>query len=288
MVDILTLPPDAGRDALDRVHDGAILIFKDVPQMHALIRLTDARLRAAFGDNPPAAVRNLAPDDAAETVDGLQKVYRKDPEIRAAFSGLLAALGCDPDDTHCDAFHLRCLAPGGGHTARQTRPLGAHRDSWASNIYAQRNWWAPLYPIVPERGLMILQRYWARPIANSSADWEFAKAKAARAADTGRGSGAAAYPMIPQPTEEVDTTDALRLAVEPGDVLSFSGAQLHASVPNETALARFSIETRTVSARDLREGRSAPNVDGAAKETQWAWFRRLTDRAPLTPEAATA
>ncbi len=288
MVDILTLPPAAGRDALERVHDGAILIFKDVPEMHALIRLTEARLRAAFGDDPPSAVCQLTPDAAAETMDGLQKAYRKDPEIQAAFTALLGALGCDPDDTHCDATHLRCLAPGTGHTARQTRPLGAHRDSWASNIYAQLNWWAPLYPIVPERGLMILQRYWARPIANSSAEWDFAKAKAARAADTGRGAGEAAYPMLPQPTEEVDTADALRLAPAPGDVLCFSGAQLHASVPNETDLARFSIETRTVSARDLREGRSAPNVDGAAKQTQWAWFRRLTDRAPLTPEATAA
>jgi hypothetical protein len=77
----------------------------------------------------------------------------------------------------------------------------------------------------------------------------------------------------------VDDAGELRVAIEPGDLLCFSGAHLHAGVPNHTALARFSIETRTVDVEDLAVGRGAPNVDGAAPRVARDWFRPV----PLAP-----
>ena len=73
----------------------------------------------------------------------------------------------------------------------------------------------------------------------------------------------------------------MRVAIEPGDLLCFSGAHLHAGVPNHTGVARFSIETRTVDADDVAAGRGAPNVDGAAPRVAREWFRRVADHAPL-------
>ncbi len=285
MTDVQVLKPPLDDEARgDRVHAGAVLVFSDVPEMHALVAATDARLRAAFdAADPIPAIAALAPDDAARRVDAAQKAYRKDPEIRALFTALFAALGADVARTYGDACHLRALPSGDGHGARQTRALFPHRDSWASNLYAQTNWWAPVYPIVPERGLALFPRHWAEPIANTSGEWDIERAKAARAADKGAGAGAAAYPLLPSPTDEVDWSTALRLAVMPGDVVCFSGAQLHASVPNRTGVARFSVETRTVFAGDVEAGRGAPNIDGGATHVAWGWFRRMTDGTPLTP-----
>ena len=47
----------------------------------------------------------------------------------------------------------------------------------------------------------------------------------------------------------------------PGEVLLFSGAQLHASIPNTSGRARFSVDFRTVDVPDLLAGRGAPLVD---------------------------
>ena len=47
----------------------------------------------------------------------------------------------------------------------------------------------------------------------------------------------------------------------PGEVMLFSGAQLHASIPNTSGQARFSVDFRTVDVSDLMAGRGAPLVD---------------------------
>jgi hypothetical protein len=44
----------------------------------------------------------------------------------------------------------------------------------------------------------------------------------------------------------------------PGEVLLFSGNQLHASIPNTSGRARFSVDFRTVDLPDLMAGRGAP------------------------------
>jgi hypothetical protein len=47
----------------------------------------------------------------------------------------------------------------------------------------------------------------------------------------------------------------------PGEVLLFSGAQLHASIPNTSGRARYSVDFRTVDVGDLMAGRGAPLAD---------------------------
>lgn len=86
---------------------------------------------------------------------------------------------------------------------------------------------------------------------------------------------------MPEPTETVDTASELRPVIEPGNLLCFSGAHLHASVPNTTGVARFSVEVRTVDTGDAADGRGAPNVDGEAPRVASGWFRPVGDGKPL-------
>jgi hypothetical protein len=46
--------------------------------------------------------------------------------------------------------------------------------------------------------------------------------------------------LVPEPSEPVDTASELRLVIEPGDLLCFSGAHVHAGVPNSAGVVRFS------------------------------------------------
>ena len=72
--------------------------------------------------------------------------------------------------------------------------------------------------------------------------------------------------------------------IEPGDLLCFSGAHLHASVPNTTAETRCSMELRTVNADDIESGRGAPDLDGRAPRVPLEWFRSMVDGRPLRRE----
>ena len=78
--------------------------------------------------------------------------------------------------------------------------------------------------------------------------------------------------------ETVDESEVVKVMLEPGDVLSFSSAHLHGSVPNSSKLTRYSVEMRTINHKDLEAGREALNVDNEATELMYNWFKRITDK----------
>ena len=87
---------------------------------------------------------------------------------------------------------------------------------------------------------------------------------------------------MPEPSEHVDTASELRLVIEPGDLLCFSGAHVHVGVPDSAGIARFSVEVRTVNAGDVADDHGAPNVDGEAPRVAKDWFRPVDDGTPPT------
>jgi hypothetical protein len=78
---------------------------------------------------------------------------------------------------------------------------------------------------------------------------------------------------VPEPSEPVSIASELRVVVEPEDLLVFSGAHLHASVPNAAGVARF----RATNTEDGASGRGAPNLEGEAPRVALDWFRKVMD-----------
>ena len=90
------------------------------------------------------------------------------------------------------------------------------------------------------------------------------------------------YPLLPEcqaPLAGDPEHPELPVVIEPGDLLCFSGAHLHASRPNRTGRTRLSIDTRIFERNDARAGRGAVNVDGRAPRVAWDWFRCLQGNA---------
>jgi len=278
-VQILSRPLD---DELRReyIYRGDLLVFTQVAALAELCAVTDALIRSTFGDlDPVTAQFELDRSDYLARVASLQKEYRKHPEARRLFRAALEYIGVAVSRTCWDWLYLRVLPHGEDHASRRTAKLGFHRDTWSSNIYSQTNWWAPIYPITADRTIAFFPSYWSRPIQNTSSDWDLELIRARqRGEDAGK---AAAIPVVPEPSEPVDTTAELRMVVEPGDLLCFSGAHLHASVPNTSGVTRFSLEARTVDVDDVASRRGAPNVDGRAPRIPLDWFRHIENDTPL-------
>jgi len=204
-----------------------------------------------------------------------------DPERIDDLKGVLRAalehVGVDPARTYWDKPYLRVVEPIEEGAERQPGRIGFHRDTWSSNVLAQINWWTTLRPLTGERTIAFYPAYWSRPIANSSADWDLDEIRERRRA----GKPDEDLPIVPEPTEPVDTESELRMVIEPGDFLCFSGAHLHASVPNTSGEARHSVELRTVNLDDRERGRGAPDLDGRAPRVPLHWFRSMESGAAL-------
>lgn len=264
------------------VYGGDVLIFKDVAAMIRLCDLTDGLIREAFDTSDPIRAQfALDREDYEDRFEALRSRYRRHEQAKGLFRTALEEVGLSIGNTFWDRLHLRTLPHDEGRMDGKIERLGVHRDTWSSNVYAQTNWWAPIYPITAGRTIVFYPAYWNRPIENTSDSWDLEELRAGRS-----NGGKTAIPLIPEPVEPVDPDSELRAVIEPGDLLCFSGAHLHAGAPNSTGVARFSVEIRTVDVRDVASGAGAPNVDGASPRSVLEWFRRVDDDTPL-PEAVT-
>ena len=253
----------------EAIYGGELLVFEKVPPMVELCAHADALIREAFEtDDPVRAQFGLGRDEYLYRVEALQRRFRRDGAAKELFLAALGHVGVDLRRTFWDWLYLRVSPHGDEHAGR----LGFHRDTWSSNVYAQTNWWSPIYPITAGRTVAFYPAYWEEPLKNTSPEWDLEEIRAGRSD----------APVVPGPTETVDLASELRPVIEPGDLLLFSGAHLHASVPNTTGVARFSIEGRTADAGDTAGGRGAPNVDGEAPRVASGWFRHVQDDTPLT------
>jgi hypothetical protein len=230
-----------------------------------------------FKEVPPLLEVVSAAEEVA--IDELQRGFRRDPEMKRLFHAALEHVGVDAARTYWDSLYLRVVPPVDGNGERQIGRIGFHRDTWSSNVLQQTNWWTTLRPLSAERTIAFYPAYWSRPIANTSAEWDLDAIREQRRA----GARDEDIQIVPEPTEPVDTESELRLVIEPGDFLCFSGAHLHASVPNVSGQTRCSVELRTVNADDIAGNRGAPDLDGGAPMVPLEWFRSMWDGSPLAP-----
>lgn len=256
---------------------GALLVWRRVPALVELTRLANVVLWDGFEGDPLNAEARLAPDDYLKRVRSLRAAFKADAGINAAFKRALVELGLASEDCYWDPLQLRVVPAQDSHHGRRIMPLPAHRDNWGSNIGQQINWWTPLYPVGPGRTIVFYPRYFAEPIANSSAEWDFEVLK--RLMAEGK---ADSYPVLPVLREELPASEAMPVVIEPGDMLAFSGQHLHGSVATDRSAARFSTESRTVSLSHVRAGLSAPNVDGRAPRVVPDWFEHVVGERSLT------
>ena len=250
---------------------GAILIFKSVVGMHRYCARADELIKEHFESDTPTKVQfQYSPEDYTERATKLRKAALKDSILKESFLEALEEIGLTTNKLFWDRLILRLSPHSDTHLSERVRFLPAHRDTWGSNIYASINLWAPIYPVTPERTICFYPAYWDKAIANNTADWDFEVIKADRKAGRPVSIG-----LTPHPTEELALADALPIVLEPGDLMAFSGAHLHASVPNDSGEARFSIDTRIVSIDDYQQGRAAINIDGNAPRVIPEWFKHV-------------
>jgi hypothetical protein len=222
-------------------------------------------------------LRDGGPPDAAG-IDELRGRFGGDTELKRLFRASLEHAGVDPARTYWDSLYLRVVPPVERGAERQIGRIGFHRDTWGSNVLQQTNWWTTIRPLSRDRTIAVYPAYWSKPIENTSADWDLDEIRALRRSGTPDED----LPIVPEPTEPVDTTSELRVVIEPGDLLCFSGAHLHASVPNVSERTRVSVELRTVNLDDFLRGRGAPDLDGHAPQVPLEWFRSIAGGSPLS------
>ena len=276
--------PGSARQFHDRIYAGDIIRITELPAMAALVALTRAWLEDALHPwAPPEIHRYLSHDEQTLRFAQCQNAFARSKEVREHWRVVVESLGLAPDALACDRLHLRFQPHREPRQstprARATATIAFHRDTWGSNLYAQTNWWAPIYPITTGRTFALYPHLWQQALRNCSADFDM-RALLERSHRDGR-NAVDADEAIPHLLEAIDPQQGVAVDIAPGSLIAFSGAHAHAGVGNSTGLTRISFETRSVLIDDVLAGLGAPNIDGHAPWRTPGLFRRMSDTRRL-------
>lgn len=270
--------PHSDKDRAALVFNGAIVVYRQVDAVHRLVAYLKDRVWRGFApEDPLTAERTLVGPTYRQTSMRLRKNIAADQETERLFRAVFLEVGCDLDALYWDHLKLRFQPSDSSLHTRYMRDLPAHRDTWGSNILAQINWWAPVWPVSKDCTITMFPDYWENPIENDTAGWSYLEFHRRKEEDPNT-----SYPMLPTCNTEPAPSQGVPVVVDPGDIIAFSGAHLHASVPNRTGMTRISTETRTVSILDLKAGRQAPNIDGHAEGVRYNWFSQVSSGETLS------
>ena len=242
-----------------RLYDGQLFVFSPKAGTMKLIELARGMIEEAFGKiDPREAQYHMPVEKYVEIVAPLKPKFIHHPETKKILQGLVAEFGCDMNKTYIDVPRLRMVTSDGYLTSGVGYAHHPHRDTWYSAPMCQINWWLPIYDIETEQSMAFhpavlgtSRSRTARPTSTTtSGTASAARTRASRSRPTRASS--------PSPRSRWSSTRRSGSSRRPAASLLFSAAHLHSTVPNNSGLARYSIDFRTVNLDDVdQQGRRA-------------------------------
>jgi hypothetical protein len=226
--------------------------------------------------DPDHVHEHIDPSEMAKILSVWKPRFIHSDRSKKLVRAVIEEAGFPAEDTHYDLPKPRTSFPVGHLTTGVAVAFPWHRDAWYSAPPQQINWWLPIFPVREDNAMSFDLASFDRAVPNSSDTFDYYQNNASRLTTaTGVTREAQARPgaIDHQPDQELVVLPA------PGQVLLFSGAQLHKSIPNTSGRARFSVDFRTVSVPDLMAGRGAPLPDAYCTGTAIRDFINAADES---------
>lgn len=267
----------------ETLYGGAIWLNTQLRVAREFCEYADACAVEFLGADPRNAHKRLTVEQFVEKVSGLKKQFTNSRKSKEFIRNFVVEVGQDPEDYFFDVPRLRVVPHFEYLHAGVSYAYKPHRDLWYGGPTCQINTWMTVYPIEPSQTMMINPAYFQKPVNNSSSVWDL-KDWVENQRPLATANVKEEDRPHPVPLEEVAPDGEIRVAGARAEMLIFSGAHMHGTVPNYGTLIRFSVDFRVYRKCDLSSGKGAPNVDGAAKNPQFL-FKDLFNASDFAPYA---
>ena len=258
---------------LDRslLFEGKVVIVQKAPPVSKLREyVMEEQKRILDSEEPYLIHEQMAPAKFNQLKMELNGSLEKDAKVGELMRELTEWLGWSVADANFDRPIMRMNPPLSFSSSGEVTPLRSftkiHRDTWGINIMSQINLWAPVYPIEAANTFAFYTQYWTEAVPNTTAEWsygEYLKKK---------NEG---YSLMPVAKKDVSASPHWKALLEPGELLVFSSAHMHGSLPNQSDRTRINFETRVFFDADEHEGVGAPNLDTHGKSKALRIFKKL-------------
>lgn len=278
--------PDFRDDDLRQaLYDGHLIVATKLPAVSELVDYTRDQLTELFSPyDPEHAHEHIEPAEMARLLGTWKPRWIHGDRSKQLVCDIITQAGLPAEFTHYDVPRPRTSFPVGHLTTGVAAAFPWHRDSWYSAPFQQLNFWLPVFPVREDNSMAFDLDGFGRAVPNTSDGFDYYRNNTQRltaAENVTKEEQSRPGAIDHTPTREVIVLPA------PGAVLLFAGGQLHTSIPNTSGRARYSVDFRTVDARDLISGRAAPVVDAHCTGTSVRDFRNIKDGASFDEETVT-
>ncbi len=268
--------PNLRDDALRQaIYDGKLIVLTRLQAVSDLVDYTRDQLTELFAPyDPQHAHEHIEPAEMAKLLGEWKPRWIHSERSKQLVRDIVTQAGLPAEYTHFDVPKPRTSFPVGHLTTGVAFAFPWHRDSWYSAPVQQLNWWLPVFPIREDNSMAFDLDGFGRAVPNTSGTFDYYRNNSQRlttASQVGREEQSRPGAIDHKAAQE------LIVLPSPGSVLLFAGAQLHTSIPNTSGLARYSVDFRTVDARDLVAGKGAPVVDAYCSGTAVRDFRNIAN-----------
>lgn len=274
----LYIDPDGSAAQLrQKIYGGNLVVLTRLRAVSEFVDHTRRQLTELFRPyDPEQAHEHFEPAEMAKMLGVWKPSFIHSDLSRKLVREIIQEAGMPAEQTHYDVPKPRTSFPAGHLTTGIAFAFPWHRDVWYSAPAQQINWWLPVFPVREDNAMAFDLAKFGQPVPNDSAGFDYYENNA------GRRTTAAQVTRERQArpgAREHSAGQELIVLPAPGEVLLFSGAQLHTSIPNSSGRARYSVDFRTVDGPDLEADRGAPIVDAQCTGTAIRDFRSVADES---------
>lgn len=246
----MRIRPDNRLDYL-RLFGGELQFFAESAATRELANFARSVIREHFGPTP----LSLSLKDfreallAARSILGNQTTHSW---ARKILTDLEAG-----QDIYLDKIRLRAVTPGLEKIGAAEAVFFAHRDTWYGNPKCQINAWIPLGSVTANNSFRFYPGYFHKSIANDSENFVAEKFRSQGGFGRVDDKNSSVYPRA----LTVPHAPYFDIEMKADQLLAFSAAHLHRTLPNKTSETRFSLDFRFFRNFDLAQKLGAPDPD---------------------------
>ena len=279
----IVIDPDVPGDQLrEQLYSGNLVILTRLQALADFVEYTREELTELFKPHDPEFVHeHIEPAEMAKILGVWKPRFIHSERSKKLVRAIVEEAGFRPEETHYDLPKPRTSFPLGHLNTGVAFAFPWHRDVWYSAPAQQINWWLPIFPVREDNAMGFDPNGFARAVPNTSDTFDYYENNASRlttATQVSRERQSRPGAIDHHPDQQLVILPA------PGEVLLFSGAQLHTSTPNTSGRARYSVDFRTVFVPDLVAGRGASLVDAYCTGTAIRDFVNVADESSFDEE----
>lgn len=253
------------------IFEGKIVIFKKVFEIKEMIAILKNIYNSSLFPNKFSSIYcesyEKIQDVPEKKIVLFQNKIKSSVTLKQLFGNFLETIQFEPSKTFVDQICVRLIKK--KKKMGNLKFVNAHRDTWASNLLEQINWWFPVVKLKSKNTLYICPEYFQKEVINNANEWTYKKYLNNKK-----------YNSTPISRKIFKDNEKILININPGDIACFSGHHIHGS--NTGKGLRISMETRTVSNEDNKKYNIPINLDGAIRKKKTIWFNNIRNGESLS------